>query len=95
MEMAGAHNVVAKVLATDEGKAAVDRILNDAKKAVRTMIDVHRHVVATLRDALVERDELIGEEIVEVIETALERDQEAPASVEIVEPQPETAETAG
>src|SRR5207245_9481756 len=95
MEMAGAHNVVAKVLATDEGKAAVDRILNDAKKSVRTMIDVHRHVVEALRDALLERDELIGEEIVEAIEQALEADQEAPLSAEIAEPQPETVETAG
>jgi len=64
--------VVAKVLSSDEGREAVERILNDAKKSVHTMLDVHRHVVEALRDALLERDELIGDEIVEVIERALE-----------------------
>jgi ATP-dependent Zn protease len=72
MEMAGAGNVVAKVLATDEGKESVDRILNDAKKSVHTMLDVHRHVVEALRDALLDRDELIGDEIVDVIQAALD-----------------------
>src|SRR5438445_305897 len=49
MVVAGAQNVVAKVLSTDSGKDAVDRILNDAKSAVRAMLDTHRHVVAALR----------------------------------------------
>jgi ATP-dependent Zn protease len=71
MEMAGAANVVAKVLSSDDGKEAVDRILNDAKKAVRAMLDEHRHVIEALRDALVDRDELIGDEIVSVIEAVL------------------------
>jgi ATP-dependent Zn protease len=71
MEMTGAANVVAKVLSSDDGKEAVDRILNDAKKAVRAMLDEHRHVIEALRDALVDRDELIGDEIVSVIEAAL------------------------
>jgi len=35
------------------------------------MLDEHRHVVEALRDALLERDELIGDEIVAVIESAL------------------------
>ena len=71
MEITGAANVVAKVLSSDDGKEAVDRILNDAKKAVRGMLDNHRHVVEALRDALMDRDELIGEEIVSVIEAAM------------------------
>lgn len=71
MAVAGAQNVVAKVLATDAGREVVDRILNDAKAAVRAMLDRHRHVVEALRDALLERDELIGDEIVAVIEAAL------------------------
>jgi ATP-dependent Zn protease len=69
--VAGAQNVVAKVLATDSGKDAVDRILNDAKSAVRGMLDSHRHVVTALRDALLERDELLGDEIIAVIEEAI------------------------
>ncbi len=66
-----ASNLVAKVLATDAGREAVDRILNDAKQAVRGMLDDRRVVVAALRDALLERDELVGEEIGDVIEKAL------------------------
>src|SRR3954451_14772062 len=77
MQMQGAANVVAKVLASDESREAVDRILNDAKKAVRTMLDEHRHVVEALRDALVDRDELIGDETVSVIETAIDAHDEA------------------
>src|SRR5438477_2823108 len=42
MAVAGAQNVVAKVLSTDSGKDAVDRILNDAKSAVGAMLDTHR-----------------------------------------------------
>ena len=78
MHMAGAHNVVAKVLSADTGREAVERILNDAKAAVRAMLDEHRFVVEALRDALLERDELIGEEILEVIEGA-----ERPSQVDV------------
>jgi cell division protease FtsH len=84
MEMSGAANVVAKVLSSDEGREAVDRILNDAKKAVRGMIDEHRHVVEALRDALLDRDELIGEEIVAVIDTAM-AEPEPPLAVDLTE----------
>jgi ATP-dependent Zn protease len=75
MAMAGAQNVVAKVLATDSGKEAVDRILNDAKKAVGAMLDAHRHVVEALRDALLDRDDLLGEEILAVIDQAMAPDE--------------------
>jgi ATP-dependent Zn protease len=70
MAVAGAQNVVAKVLATDTGREAVDRILNDAKSAVQRMLDENRHVVEALRDALLERDELLGDEIVAVVDAA-------------------------
>jgi signal transduction histidine kinase len=101
MQMQGATNVVAKVLATDETREAVDRILNDAKKAVRTMLDEHRYVVEGLRDALVDRDELIGDEIVAVIEAAIEAHDEAAASeieLPVIEPahvQPVNADPVG
>ena len=43
-------------------------ILDDAKADGRpAMLDDHRHVVEALRDALLERDELIGDEILDVI----------------------------
>jgi ATP-dependent Zn protease len=87
MEIRGAGNVVAKVLASDDGKEAVDRILNDAKKVVWQMLDQHRHVVEGLRDALLDRDELIGEEIVFVIEAAVAA-HSAPAPVETAAVEP-------
>lgn len=37
------------------------------------MLDENRHVVEALRDALLEHEELVGEEIVEVIGRAIER----------------------
>src|SRR2546429_9072075 len=77
MKMEGEAKAAAKAFAWDETRESVDRILNDAKKAVRTMLDEHRHVVEALRDALVDRDELIGDEIVTVIETALDAHEEA------------------
>jgi ATP-dependent Zn protease len=70
MAVAGAQNVVAKVLSTDSGREAVDRILNDAKSVVQRMLDENRHVVEALRDALLERDELLGDEIVAVVDAA-------------------------
>jgi ATP-dependent Zn protease len=101
MQMQGAANVVAKVLSSDETRESVDRILNDAKKAVRTMLDEHRHVVEALRDALVDRDELIGDEIVTVIETAIDAHDEAeqivaqPLAIEPVNVELANAEPAG
>ncbi|MGH9285181.1 MAG: AAA family ATPase [Acidimicrobiales bacterium] len=63
----GGANVVARVCASEDGKRAVEAILTSAKAEVARLLSVHRHVVAALRDALVERDELIGEEILDVI----------------------------
>ena len=63
-------NLTAKVLSTDDGKAKVEEILFAAKAKVNAMLEEHRHIVEALRDALLDRDELIGEEIIEVIDNA-------------------------
>lgn len=65
-----AGGIVSKVLATDEGRSEVEELLADAKTAVTAMLEAHRSVVEGLRDALLERAELIGEEILEVIARA-------------------------
>ena len=72
MSTPGAANTVAKVLATDEGKEAVNAILDEARAAVTEMLDSHRFLIEHLRDALLERDELVGEQITEVIAAAYE-----------------------
>jgi hypothetical protein len=60
-------NVVAKVLSSEEGKNAVEEILTAAKAEVTTLLGDNRHLIEGLRDALLDRDELIGQEILDVI----------------------------
>jgi ATP-dependent Zn protease len=59
--------IVHKVLADKDARAAVDRILNQAKNEVYRLLDENRHLVEALRDALLVRHELVGEEILEVL----------------------------
>ena len=62
--------LVARVLADDAGRREVERILERAKHDVRGLLDGHRHLVEALRDALLDREELVGDEIVEVLTLA-------------------------
>ena len=62
-----AGNVVAKVLSSEHERQKVEDMLAGAKSRVRSMLEEHRHVVEALRDSLLERDELVGSEIMEVI----------------------------
>jgi ATP-dependent Zn protease len=65
-----AQGIVAKVLADESARSAVERILDGSKDEVRRLLDRHRHLVVALRDALLLRDELVGEEILEVLRGA-------------------------
>jgi hypothetical protein len=64
------RNVVAKVLSDPDGRARTDRLLKEAKLAVKEQLDLHRPLVEALRDALLEREELIGAEILEALAEA-------------------------
>jgi cell division protease FtsH len=64
------QNLVGRTLADAHTRPEVDRLLAVAKARVRALLDANRHVVESLRDALLERDELIGDEIVEVARAA-------------------------
>ena len=75
-------NLAAKVLADKQAREAVDDILNDAKVEVRRILSANRHVVEALCDALLERHELVDEEIIEVIQAA---GPSAPAEVGVVD----------
>jgi cell division protease FtsH len=70
VQTVGGSNLTAKVLSTDEGKDKVEGILFEAKTSVTAMLEDYRHIVEALRDALLDRDELIGDEILETIRTA-------------------------
>ena len=61
---------VAQVLNDPKARKAVDRILLDAKHDTVSILTEHRYLVEALRHALLERDELIGDEIVDVLREA-------------------------
>ncbi|HZU73248.1 MAG TPA: AAA family ATPase [Acidimicrobiales bacterium] len=67
---AGGANLAARVLATEAGRDEVDALLRRCRDQVRSMLAANRHVIEALRDALLERDELVGEEILAVIDSA-------------------------
>ena len=71
-------NLVGKVLSSPEGKEQVESLLHSQKERVTGVLDSNRDLVEALRDALIERDELVGEQILEVIHTALEARASAP-----------------
>jgi cell division protease FtsH len=64
-------NLVGKVLGNDQTKRRVEDILEAQRVRVRAVLEENRDVHEALRDALIERDELVRDEIVEVIEKAL------------------------
>jgi len=66
------RNLVGKVLADSEAKRRVESILDEQKKRARQILDENRDVLFALRDALMQRDELVGDEIGAVIVEALE-----------------------
>ncbi len=63
-------NLVGRVLADDRGRAQLERLLQEQKEAARAHLAAARHLVEALRDALLEREELIGSEITDVLEAA-------------------------
>jgi ATP-dependent Zn protease len=64
-------NLVSKVLGDNEGKQRVEDILTAQKEKVRAVLEENRDVHVALRDALIERDELVREDILDVIDKAL------------------------
>jgi cell division protease FtsH len=64
------QGIVGKVLGDDEARRSVERILEQAKADVRSLLDNHRHLVVALRDSLLENEELVGDEILEVLHRA-------------------------
>ncbi|HUC12808.1 MAG TPA: AAA family ATPase [Acidimicrobiales bacterium] len=68
---AGHANLPAKVLSTDEGREEVAAALEAARAEVTKLVEANRHIVEALRDALLESDELVGEDITRVINGAV------------------------
>ena len=64
-------SLVDKVLGDKAARAELDTLLMGSCDAAKAIVTAHPEVVEALRDALLERDELVGSEITEVIEAAL------------------------
>jgi cell division protease FtsH len=64
--------IVGRVLGDGEGRRMVEQVLTAQRDAVRRLLAANRHLVAALRDALVERHELIGTEITDILRAAAE-----------------------
>ena len=63
-------NIVGKVAASDDGRRRIEDLLDAARRDTREMLEAHRDVLEGLRDTLLDRGELIGDEIVAAIVAA-------------------------
>ncbi len=63
-------NIAGRVLSDPDGRAQVEDLLQEQKVLVRGLLDSNAHLVEALRDALIEREELIGGQISEVLDAA-------------------------
>ncbi|MDH5505527.1 MAG: AAA family ATPase, partial [Acidimicrobiia bacterium] len=77
-------NLAAKVLSDNRARSQVETILTKNKERVDQLLGQHRHVIRALADALLERNELIGDEIIDVI-TAAERAHGLPIEIDLRE----------
>jgi ATP-dependent Zn protease len=60
--------LVGRVLADADGRGMVEELLHEQRQEVRNLLAGNQHLVAALRDALIERHELIGSEITDVLQ---------------------------
>ncbi len=66
----GDTNLVGRVLGDADGRRRVEEILNAQKALVSELLERHQHLVVALRDALLDREELVGDQITAVLEHA-------------------------
>ncbi len=71
------HTFVARVMSVDPMRERVESLLDDAMNRAEVLLKRHTHVTEALRDALLERGELVGHEIAAIADTATST-QEAP-----------------
>lgn len=62
------------MLADGDRRKEVDELLASCRRQVRTVLESKRHVVEGIRDALLDREELIGDEIEELMAQLGERE---------------------
>jgi len=65
-------NIVAKVMSNEDSRREVDELLHRQKAEAVTLLTENQDLVEALRDALLEHEELLGDEILSVLETTRE-----------------------
>lgn len=70
--MATGQDLVSSVLGDRAARAQLEGVLDDARDSVLGLLSRHRFLVEALRDALLERHELIGVQITDVLTSARE-----------------------
>ncbi|MGN6242736.1 MAG: AAA family ATPase [Motilibacteraceae bacterium] len=63
-------NLVGRVLGDGDGRRRVEELLSAQKVVARGLLEANRGLVEALRDALLDRHELVGHEITDVLEAA-------------------------
>ena len=63
-------NLVGRVLGDAEGRSRVEELLQEQKSRIKAKLEDNQHLIAALRDALLDRHELVGREITAVLEEA-------------------------
>ncbi len=61
-------NLVAKVLTNEAARTRVEELLSSERAEVGRMLIANRDLVVGLRDALLEKEELLGDDILAVID---------------------------
>jgi cell division protease FtsH len=70
-DVAGAGNLVAKVLADDGARAAAEALLAESEAHARALLTAHQAAHTAVVDALLERDELSGDELRRIVGSPL------------------------
>ncbi|MDQ1699349.1 MAG: cell division protease FtsH, partial [Frankiaceae bacterium] len=81
-------NIVGRVLADNDGRRRVEELLQEQKTLIKGRLEANQHLVAALRDALIERNELIGHEITDILHAA----ESSPAVIDLREATEVTAD---
>lgn len=76
-------NLVGRVLSDSSARREVEELLNTQKAETVRLLTANRHLVEALRDALLERNELIGTEILDVLDEAARRTPVGMAPVDL------------
>jgi ATP-dependent Zn protease len=77
----GGSNLVGRVLGDADAREQVEALLAEQLAFVRDLLHRHRHQIEALRDGLLDREELIGSEITELLDAA-----SAPAVLDLRDP---------